>query len=254
MLFNFDLDGGPMSERMFTYTGLYLWYQDEATGEWELALLTSGLLSFLTSPGLVDICAVGPGEDGQPGRSNSAADVYGGDGGYGGELVNQTLRAARMAYPITVGDPGGVTSGLGVTARGGAHTGQIGTAPGTGGHVLNNAQARVAPTKGSDGALAFGGDDTRIPELAGTQFGASGAGARCTANYNGQNYPSTGGSTTGGTTGGGDGGSADSNGSPASAHTGSGGGGGGCNAGNSHSGGAGAAGAFLIRSHKEDAA
>ena len=107
MLFNFDLDGGPISERMISYTGSYLWYQDEETGHWELALLTSGTLRFLTAPGDIDICAVGPGENGHSGSCASESDCTGGDGGFGGEMVTVQRRALRgTAYLITIGTPG----------------------------------------------------------------------------------------------------------------------------------------------------
>lgn len=255
MIFNLDSGGGKMAEDMVVFGGTKLWYQDEDTGYWELALLSSGTLKFKATPGDVDIFMVGPGDNGDSGRANSAADVYGGDGGNGGEIVNRSVRLkSGHNYTVTIGNPGGETSltdavGFDITAEGGA-----GVSGAAGGHVLNNAQQKYGPNKDNvdlDGVLAFNGGDTLISDLAGVKFGAGGGGARCTAYYGNNYYPSTGGSASGGTTGGGSGGGAQSAGDPATGNTGSGGGGGGCYAGTTYAGGSGATGVIIIRKHLE---
>ena len=254
MIFNLDSGGGKMAEDKVEFSGSKLWYQDSATGDWELALLSSGTLRFKATVGNVDIFMVGPGDNGSSGRSNSASDVYGGDGGNGGEIVNQSSRLnLGRRYTVTIGDPGEVTRltdaiNVDISAQSGA-----GVVGGKGGHVLNNAQARYGPNKDGlnlDGALAFNGDNTMISSLTGTKFGAGGGGARCSAYYSNNYYPSSGGSTSGGDTGGGSGGGADSAGNSATPNTGSGGGGGGDYGGASYSGGAGATGIVMIRNHR----
>lgn len=265
MLFNFDSSGGPMSQDMVSFTGDWVWFQDEETGDWEICIFSSGTLRFLTSPGQVDVCALGPGENGAAGSSSGANDVTGGSGGRGGEMVTDQLRPSRgVSYPVSIGDPGGLTAGLGVTARGGSRDDQVGAVQGVGGHVLNNAQQRTQPSGGNQGALAYSNSgvqnlptdtdiDTEAHPLKGKLLGASGGGGRATAIYNNQYYPTSGGSVAGGSNGGGNGGGAGSAGS-AGTLPGAGGGGGGVLGESAGGGGAGAKGALFIRNHREAAA
>lgn len=203
---------------------------------WQIHFFASGTIS-INGAGEIDVCGVGGGASGSPGRTQW---VYynGGNGGGGGDVVSvNNVAVSRGVFEIAIGQggeaaayggeatAGGATTAFGVTANGGT----VG-AGGQAGYGSN-------PTAGEAGTYPF--NDSGFGE----QFGADG-GAGGSREY--QNNGS-GSATPGGNYGAGDGGSFGANGEDAVANTGSGGGGGGGDTNGAAHSGAGAAGRVIIR-------
>ena len=265
MLFNFDSRGsGRITEDSFRFTGRYL-FASGNDGIWELALLESGTLTWLTNPGRVDLCLVGAGNDGGNGYSNGTwqgAYVYSGSGGDGGRVYSNTAGVTLgTEIDVVVGAEKGADSSIGSwsSANGQAIKG------GRGAEMPQQSNAvGTVNTGGADGVWPFGeaADNTMIPELQGKRMAPSGGGGHANnrIEYAGNppyyNYVYTdehGGDNEGGASGAGNGGErSHRNGYDA---TGIGaGGGGGYGRGESYDGGyggKGSQGAVLIRKHKE---
>ncbi|MEA5152965.1 MAG: DUF859 family phage minor structural protein [Oscillospiraceae bacterium] len=258
----------------FTYTGQYTLSQ--SGGNWELRLLTSGVLSVGRTV-RTDLFALGGG-----GGGGSGNDIqYGGGGGGGGYAVN--ARAVTLvkdtAYSIVIGAGGGsntagqASSALGVTANGGGrggsgvgnngYGGSGGSGGGRGALIDNNAgygSSGNGGTDGGNGGTVHGGGGsgqgttTRVfGESGGTlRGGGGGGGSAVSANYIDGYYGTrnSGVNAPGGAGGGATGGGRDSAGQSAAANTGGGGGGGGCNS----AGGSGGSGLVAIRNTRYGAA
>lgn len=222
----------------FTYTGRYAYEEStraDGTVDWEIALLSSGTLTFSRVVDSVDAFLVGPGADGQEGYfDNTSNDYHGGRGGSGGETktVSGISVTAGTGYPAVIGAEGAATGVFGSSAASGA-----GKTGGAGGSISGNGSS------GQDGVLSFNGNGTRnyYPNY---RYGASGGGGGVKTSAFVNRSPGR-----GGTNGAGDGGSYDSAGGSASANSGSGGGGGGANVNGPalHAGGSGNSGIIIIR-------
>ena len=220
---------------LFTYTGNYAYdeYTDpDGTVHWELALLTSGTLTFSRVVPKVDLFLVGGGEQGNAGSASGSSDyihVYGGDGGDGGKTLTQTgvPVAKNTAYSVVVGDgesgddPATASTALGYSSANG-NAGATG-ADGAYCQYYNSANGHDAGN-GDPGVYAFG--DAACLLNPGRKYGAAGAGGAARF-VNSQNAAYNKSAGTGGDTGGGDGGTPNAiHGSAGAANTGSGGGGG----------------------------
>lgn len=185
MIFNLKSSfsrGGTITEDSFTCTGDYLFARDNDTGNWELAVLESSTLTWLTNPGFVDVCLIGAGKNGDSGNVTGTyrgAYAYSGKGGDGGRI--NTVPGATLigACTVVVGTSGGETI---LTCGNDTYTSANGPAPKEGGHRAEMPQQIVSVgtlnTAGTDGSFAYGAvsDETLIPELNGFLFGASGGG------------------------------------------------------------------------------
>jgi hypothetical protein len=223
----------------FTYTGAYELKQStrsDGTVDWELALTSSGTLTFTRVVDSVDIFLVGPGANGQRGYADSTT-AHGGKGGNGGQVKTVYGKAvtAGTSYSIVIGSPGTATSGFSESASsGGGKTGGAGATA-----IGNN---RVNAGAGTDGTKSFGG--TGALYYPNYYYGASGGGGGArSANYT---IASPG---IKGDNGAGDGGSYSNSGGSATRNSGSGGGGGGYDISNytDQPGGAGGSGIIIIR-------
>jgi hypothetical protein len=222
----------------FTYTGRYTYMdsvREDGTVDWELALLTSGTLTFSRVVASVDAFLVGPGSDGQEGYFDTTGnDYHGGRGGSGGETktVSGISVAEGTDYSAVIGAEGTATRIFGSSAAsGGGKTG------GAGGSVSGNG------ADGQDGVLSFDGSGTRnyYPNY---RYGASGGGGGVKTSGFINRSPGSGGAN-----GAGNGGTFDSAGGDAGTNSGSGGGGGGANVNGPalHAGGSGNSGIIIIR-------
>lgn len=143
MLFNFDyMTGGSIAEGDFSFAGKYEFLSD-GSGNFELILFESGVLTWYTDPGDVDICLVAGG---MPGSNNPGdyGDSSGGDGGEVVNITNQQLTAG--AYTATVGQSGQNTV--------------LETPSGT--WTAHSGQGSPHGNPGSDGALAWGDPSTLL--------------------------------------------------------------------------------------------
>lgn len=276
MIYNLPKNGigGLITEGSFSYTGQYLFSR---TGtDWELALLTSGTLSWANLPGLVDVFCVGSGKTGQDGFfSGEGTGDYdyndsfinsgkGGDSGKTSTYNSAALTASCAAVIGTSGAESTLTCGETVysSAPGSARTG------GRGATLRQATSSSGTVNKGGvDGVFAYGlaEDTTMIEELSGILFAPSGGGGHANNNYRSpyddlHPTPSRwyvytdqhGGDNSGGDTNGGVGGTREHHDGFAATGFGA-GGGGGYGDGSGHengSGGLGGPGIILIRNHR----
>lgn len=210
---------------VFSYTGTYELKvgdpKEDGTVDWELALKTSGVLTFSRVVDKVDIFAVGGGAPGANGSVswNGYPKAVGGAGGKGGG--RQTVRGKPVTpgteYSVTIGASGTATTcaGLGISAASGA-----GSKGATGASQSYNPTNVSTGTPADNGEYAFGESSSLF--ASGRRYGAGGAGGNARAESIG--YESTGGSA--GSTGGGTRGTKSSrNGKAGADNTGAGGGG-----------------------------
>lgn len=240
----------------YTYSGQSD-YTEDAAGNWELRLLTSGTLT-IQSTKLVDIFAVGGGAGGDAGlRAGSANKYLGGTGGGGGYTA--TTRGIYMPsqtqYTVTVGAGGasdahggasGITgAGVSLSAAGGKNGYQLYYEK-TGTYARGNqgnggsGGGWIGGNGGSDGSNGYDYDGSLTPDSkdagqgqhtttrafgdsTGELFAGGGAGGRRYNNASPDTIQNEAG--TGGAGGGADGGK-DGHGADAPANTGGGGGGG----------------------------
>lgn len=238
MLFNFDyMTGGSIAEGDFSFAGRHEFLSD-GSGNFELILFESGVLTWLIDPGEVDICLVAGGMAG----SENPGDYGDSRGGNGGEVVNITNQQLTAgSYSATVGQSGEDTVLETPDGTWTAHSGE-----------------GSAPT--ADGVPAWGDEKTLLRP--GVLYGAGG-GAGSVLDYQWISYDATPGGSVGAADDGapnGHGGTPDH---PAGydglAGTGQGGGGGrrewtvykGSYYYAQYAGGKGGSGAILIRNHKE---
>lgn len=263
MLFNFDnIGSGRITENSFHFTGRYFFASDE-DGNFELALLESGTLTWLTNPGKVDLCLVGAGQDG--------GDAFFDGGGSGDWDYNDSFINSGPG-----GDSGGVFTRRGITLRGNCQV-TVGE-DGADTEFSNGAQffsssagairsggtgAKMRQATNSSGTVNTGGnmgvwlyesaeDESIIPELRGHRVAASGGAGH--ANNNSYVYTDQhGGKASGGSTDGANGGTRDHhNGYDAAGYGNGGGGGYGDGSGHQNGlGGDGAPGIAVCRRHKE---
>lgn len=229
MLFNIKggfSRGGAITEDSFSFTGNYLFARDE-DGNWELALLESGTLNWLKTPGFVDMCLVGAGQNGGTGQvtgNYKGAYVYSGKGGDGGRILNVPGAELVGSCVIAVGSNGNETT---IDNGENSWSSENGPAPKEGGRRAEMPQqyttVGIANDSGKDGIFAYGAvsDETLIPALNGVLLGASGGGghARSVANIVDPKYQvevevytwtsEKGGKNAGGNTGAGNGGTND---------------------------------------------
>lgn len=239
----------------FTYTGSYVWVQDDADN-WRLKLLTSGTFT-PTKKVTIDIFIVGGGGGGANGGGRYGGG--GGAGGYTGTWTQVTINKGQ-AYQVVIG-AGGAAGSIGGTssAFGGSVSGGNGgnsTAGGSGGSGGGGSSGynsgSHAGAGGSDGSAGDAG-------VTGTGSGAGGSGQGSTTRefaestgtlYSGagsggvHQYGETSWVRAGGAGGGGQGGAPDQNGTAGTANLGGGGGGG---AGYNKAGGHGGSGICIIR-------
>ena len=260
--------GGTITEDSFSFAGDYLFARDEESGDWELALLESGTLDWLTLPGDVDIFLVGAGQDGGDAYWTGAATldyndsfINSGAGGAGGRVLTASGVTLDGSCAVVVGTDGADSS---ISCNGRSYTSANGPAPREGGRGAEMRQATnsagTVNNGGVDGVNAYGAptDETMIPELAGVLYAASGGGGHANNNYGNQTWlyvytDNHGGIDTGGQTGGGKGGGRSHHSGYDAEGYGS-GGGGGYGDGASHDlgqGGHGSDGIILIRNHRE---
>lgn len=253
--------GGIITEDSFEFSGSYSFARDDESGNWELALWDSGTLTWLTDPGMVDLCIVGAGQDGTDGAVVNTT-VLSGKGGDGGRIYNNVNGVALDGQVAVVVGESGADSSIG------SYTSANGPAPKEGGSgaTMHNQIVRIDEinTGGTDGEWPFGEgvDNTLIPALKGKRLAPSGGGGHANNFVEYQGAPSYysyvytdqhNGVNTGGQTGAGNGGDRDhKNGYDA---TGIGaGGGGGYSQGEAwygYPGGKGGKGAVLLRNHRE---
>ena len=232
------MGGNGIGVNDFTFTGQSSY--TSSGGYWEIALTggENATLVFLKPPGAVDIFLVAGGKTG----GAAGGDTYGGKGGDGGEVktVPGIALEVGVSYGVTVGAsdkdskftiPGGSEY---IAQTGQGQEGGRGSQSGSSGNLSAGA--------GTDGTLAFNGNDCLC--FVGRKFGASGGGGGSTASNYANHDPADGGATGGGKGGSKSGG----NGVAGAANTGAGGGG----AGKSYHGstgkpGAGGSGVILIR-------
>ncbi len=139
MLFNFDYStGGSIAEGDFSFAGKHEFLSD-GSGNFELILYESGVLTWYTDPGDVDICLVAGG---MPGEEES---VLGGKGGEVVNVTNQHLTAGT--YNATVGGSGEDSS---LAAPGGASW------------TANSGEGAETGRPGRDGSLAWGDANTLL--------------------------------------------------------------------------------------------
>lgn len=255
MLFNIKAGlgrrGGIITEDSFTFTGTYLFARDEETGHFELALTSSGTLTWLTLPDKVDLFLVGNGQNGTAGNYNSSTTWHtGGSGGNGGRCY--TEKEVELANSCTAVIGNDTT----LTTNGTTYTSANGPSPkegGIGALVANDIYSMPRVNAGgSDGVYAYGEvEDTTMLGVSDARFGASGGGGHVQNNLY-YHSGSRGGKNTGGVTGGGFGGTSQAVAGTAGSFYGAGGGGGASDqfAGDG-AGGAGAGGVILIRDHRE---
>lgn len=199
MIFNLKSSfsrGGAITEDSFTCTGDYLFARDNDTGNWELAVLESSTLTWLTNPGFVDMCLVGAGKNGTAGRVTGTyrgAYVYSGKGGDGGRMFNVSGATLTGACTVVIGTSEGETS---ITCGNDTFTSANGPAPKEGGRGAEMPQQYTTVgtlnAAGTDGSFAYGAvyDETMIPMLSGVQFGASGGGGHANNGIEYQGAPS----------------------------------------------------------------
>ena len=262
MLFNFDDNrsrGGRITEDSFAFAGRYLFASDE-DGNWELALLDSGTLTWPPLPGDVDLCLVGAGQDGGAGYFSGGGSgnwdyndsfVNSGKGGDSGGVLTRRGISLKGGCQVTVGTEGGDTELANGAQFFSSADGTI--RPGGSGATMRQAHNSSGTVNrgGADGVWPYESDqdETLIQELRGHR----GAG-HANNNYGGGVYTDVhGGSNTGGSTDGADGGTRDHHaGFDATGYGNGGGGGYGDGSGhNNGSGGNGSQGIAMIRRHKE---
>lgn len=99
---------------------------DEGRGNWKIRFLDTGALTFLDSPGTIDVFCVGGGAGGRSKQSNAG-------GGSGYTTTKTVSPAMNIPYTMTIGaggnadQSGGTTTAFGgsdiaITARGGQNT------------------------------------------------------------------------------------------------------------------------------------
>lgn len=269
---------GIITEDSFSFNGDYLFASDD-DGNFELALLESGALSWLTDPGLVDLFLVGAGQDGgtayfsgggSGGYMYNDSYINSGKGGDGGRTLTESGVTLGSSCTVVVGTSGADSS---ITSDGTTYTSANGPAPKAGGRGAEMRQRTNSVGNvnkgGSDGILAYNADadETMIPALAGVRFAPSGGGGNANNNgyvdYNGVYHDtpiytdtSQDSSRAAGQTGAGEGGERTHKAGYDATGYGAGGGGGygdGSNGspGTAGVGGAGSDGIILIRNHKE---
>ena len=268
---------GIITEDSFSFDGDYLFASDD-DGNFELALLESGALSWLTDPGLVDLFLVGAGQDGgtayfsgggSGGYMYNDSYINSGKGGDGGRTLTESGVTLGSSCTVVVGTSGAESS---ITSDGTTYTSANGPAPKAGGRGAEMRQRTNSVGNvnkgGSDGVLAYNADadETMIPALAGVLFAPSGGGGHANNNgyvdSQGRFHPDPvytdlhGGDNAGGQTGAGKGGERDHKAGYDASSYGA-GGGGGYGDGSTGSpetagvGGAGSDGIILIRNHRE---
>ena len=249
--------GGTITEDSFEFAGRYLFAADE-DGNWELALLDSGTLTWLTLPGDVDLCLVGAGKDGGAGYFSGGGSgnwdyndsfINSGKGGDSGNVYSVSAVSLAGILQAVIGTDGSDTtlgdySSVNGTRRTGGRSASMRQAHNSSGTVN---------TGGAEGLWPYGAesDETMIPELQGHRGGASGG----AGDANNNNYVWSdlhGGNNKGGSTDGADGGTRDHHAGYDATGYGN-GGGGGYGDGSGHfngSGGKGSQGMILIRNSR----
>ena len=173
--------GGAITEDSFTFTGDYLFARDE-DGNWELALLESGTLDWLKTPGFVDMCLVGAGQNGGTGSvtgNYQGAYTYSGKGGDGGRILNISGAELVGTCAVVVGTNEGETT---ITNGANTWTSANGPAPKEGGRGAEMPQQVIRTgtlnQAGKDGSWAYGtvADETLIPAVSGKLLAPSGGG------------------------------------------------------------------------------
>lgn len=141
---------------------------DEGSGNWQMRLLSSGNLKFLSNR-LVDVFLVGGGGSGATVDRNSYVDLYGGGSGYT-KTVKSIVLVADTAYPVVVGagataanKQAGTSSAFGASAAGGFSGGESNPSAGCGGSGgadgygnYTNVSYYAGGTDGADGASNTG--------------------------------------------------------------------------------------------------
>lgn len=268
---------GIITEDSFSFDGDYLFTADE-DGNFELALLESGTLTWYVDPGLLDLFLVGAGQNGgtayfsgggSGGYMYNDSYINSGKGGDGGRTMTNSGVTLGSSCTVVVGTSGADSS---ITSDGTTYTSANAPAPKTGGRGATMRQRSsgvgTVNQNGADGVLAYNAytDETMIQAMAGVLFGPSGGGGD--ANNNGyvdsygQFRPSPvytdnhGGNSSAGETGAGEGGVRDHKAGYDATGYGA-GGGGGYGDGTSYTpgeagvGGAGSDGIILMRNHRE---
>lgn len=157
---------------LYTFTGPTKTFVGSEYGDWELALTSSGTITFSSAVSKIDVFIVGGGKAGSSGRGNHFQAI-GGDGGAGGQC--RTIKGISVTpatpYTITLGGSGESTT----TSWGNATSGG-GAAGGSGAYATANSY--TASTAGSDGYLAFG--DANTEYYPGYRYGSGGGGGGAT--------------------------------------------------------------------------
>lgn len=152
---------------------------DDETGDWEMAFLGTGTITFGRDVD-VDVFLVGGGEEGKTdGNGWGEAWAWGGSGGPGGECITQTgvHLTEGTSYSVAAGVPGASSTAFGYTAQSG-----YGSAGGAGAKAGSNDLSpftQANATAGIDGVYAFGTADTLYGP--GVKYGAGGGGGAATA-------------------------------------------------------------------------
>ena len=224
---------GPMQKSakklppLFSYTGNYAytdWTDPDGTVHFELALLSSGTLTFTRVVPEIDLTLVGAGQKGGTGY-RSGTYAYGGKGGDGGDIERQTGVAVSTgtSYSVQIGvNDANSQSGDEDTTFGSysSANGQAGKTGPSGAEAGGPGGLKTAAGQADDGEAPFAdGTSALYPNVL---FGAPGGGG---AAFSSGGY--SGSASSGGETGGGDGGtSGNLSGNAGAANRGAGGGGG----------------------------
>lgn len=144
--------GGFNALPKFEYTGQYQLINDgkaDKTQNWRIKFLTSGILTFKSDPGDIDVFMVGGGGGG----STKTGGGAGGGGGYTKTINYKPVK--NEPYEIVVGDGGAAGAAGGDTAAFGA---SIGGGLSTDGHVGADGGSGGGGGKGAGGSTDRGGD------------------------------------------------------------------------------------------------
>lgn len=161
---------------LYTFTGPTKTFVGSEYGDWELALTSSGTITFSSAVSKIDVFIVGGGKAGSAGGGNYY-QATGGAGGAGGQC--RTIKGISVTpatpYTITLGGSGESTT----TSWGNATSG--GGAAGGSGAYASGGSSYSAATAGSDGYLAFGEADTEY--YPGYRYGSGGGGGGVKSSY-----------------------------------------------------------------------
>ena len=211
----------------FIYSGAHhLVKEDESGTNWHIELLSTGTLTFSSTPPAMEIFLCAGGQVGGTGVNNTytATTYTGGNGGDGGGTLYSALSGiqAGTEYQMDIGGSGGNTIAFKDTSIALTAVSGEGSNGGTG-------VSRGTATAGTDGVYAFNDASFYIKafDATGYKFGAGGGGAGGTYVEHFQyGANESGNGAAGGASGGGKGGGANQTATAGAANSGGGGGGG----------------------------